>query len=142
MAWGASLRSSGSLRVPRHARSAGVAVLANPAERAAYHDLRRVASLTRLGRRLLAAPSDRGLGGKGCGREAGTGAAGRTLCADAARVVPLGVSALRSPLRPDQFATTTPVITAVATTRPSPSAVISQVSSRDQPRVLSFVPWL
>jgi tRNA (Thr-GGU) A37 N-methylase len=64
------------------------------------------------------------------------------LCADAERVVPLGVFALRSTSRPDQFATTTPVMTAVATTRPSPSAVISQVSSRDQPRMLSFVSWL
>ena len=119
-----------------------LSLLVDPVERAAYHDLRRVAPLTRLGRCLLAAPSDRGLGRIGCGWAAGTGAAGCTLCADAERVVPLGVFALRSTSRPDQFATTTPVMTAVATTRPSPSAVISQVSSRDQPRVLSFVSWL
>jgi hypothetical protein len=73
-----------------------------------------VAPLTRLGRRLLVEPSDRGLARKGCGWATS---------------------------RPDQFATTTPVMTAVATTRPSPSAVTSEVSSRDQPRGLSFVSW-
>jgi hypothetical protein len=41
-------------------------------------------------------------------------------------VVAAGISAVRVTSRPDQFATTTPVMSATATERPSPIAVIFQ----------------
>jgi len=49
-------------------------------------------------------------------------------CGDAERVVAVGVSAFRSTSPPDQFATTTPVMTATTPTRPNPIAVIFQGS--------------